>query len=258
MKTLPEKWHIEVNNLVESETYRKFFNSKIPYAYLWEFNIGFIYGYGGRSYTCGLKYTQITFEQFKKYVLKEDIEDKLVYYMDNGSIFPRFESIALQKPEILHFETIEDCKEFYSNKVKKVEKVKVKPISRRKRLRKINLNQKKVSNNILSFRNNTGTGACYIYIYNTDRYHSNISNAKISYSNCINRYPIFRVINTQKEEFIERGFIKQLGPRFKKEYRILKFRACKKSKKIYAICIPCEGNIKEFQFEIDKITHINN
>jgi len=168
------------------------------------------------------------------FLVKKEKEDKLVYYMDNGSIFPRFQSIALQKPEILHFETIEDCKEFYA-----------KP---------------KISNKIWSFKNNTGTGAFYIYNPITDLYESTKSDAKIPYSECINRYPINRVKNTEQITFTVDSIIKQLGPRFRKEYIIVKFKTCEKTKKIYALCIPNGEYGKElkFKFEIDKITIINN
>jgi hypothetical protein len=197
-------------------------------------------------------------QQKGTFSLQKEKKDKLVYYMDNGSIFPRFESIALQKPDVLHFETIEDCKEFYSKKRRKNRKLKIKPTSRKKRLRKINSNQNKTSNKIWSFKNNTGTGAFYTYNVDTDTYDSNISDAKIPYSECLNRYPIYRVINTQGQQIVQYNIIKQSGPRFRKKYKIIGFKAIPNTKTILAFCKSLTGKNKNVFFEIDKITHINN
>lgn len=81
---LPEKWEICINNEEEAKIYRDFFESKVGKK--WDYTIGFVYGFNGKKYTSGrfYNYTEITFEQFKKYVLKEEEKNIANYKIDKS------------------------------------------------------------------------------------------------------------------------------------------------------------------------------
>lgn len=72
---LPEKWHIRIKHENERNVYKSFFKNVRPDAG-WQFLLGFIYGYYNGIYinASTTDSTEITFEQFKKYVLKETEE----------------------------------------------------------------------------------------------------------------------------------------------------------------------------------------
>lgn len=71
---LPEKWHIVVYNTEEANVYRKFFNEKAN-TY-WDYFFNYVYGFNGKQYVAAERNTEITFEQFKKYVLKKETNMK--------------------------------------------------------------------------------------------------------------------------------------------------------------------------------------
>lgn len=91
---LPEKWYITVQDREkEIEYYRKYF---IKHSYIYD--KGYVYGVHNNKQTSGEKYGQeITFEQFKKYVLKEETvveEVKVIEPLPQFKVIETIETIT--------------------------------------------------------------------------------------------------------------------------------------------------------------------
>jgi len=74
---LPEKWYITVNGDEQREIYRKFFDEKINAK--WRYKDGYVYGFNGQNYVAQREGgVEITFDQFKQYVLNDSVIKKFL------------------------------------------------------------------------------------------------------------------------------------------------------------------------------------
>lgn len=108
-----------------------------------------------------------------------------------------------------------------------------------------------IYNKIISFRNNTGTGANYTYNKNTDKYHSNKSIAQVPFDECMKRYPILRVINTERNILVVGNMVCRTDVDSKIKYKILEFG--KKKNNLFAKLKSCYGAIR--YVDIDNLEH---
>lgn len=96
---LPEKWHIVVYNEEQANVYRKFFNEKAN-TY-WDYFFNYVYGFNGKQYVAAERNTEITFDQFCKYVLKEETNMKEKEIIGYKLIKPQYEEAACKIAEVI-------------------------------------------------------------------------------------------------------------------------------------------------------------